>query len=425
MFEGKLAHPTAATVELQGSSVSISGNTAVIGAPYVDSSGSKAGAAYVFVRDPVSHVWTEEAELVPTWRVEYDVFGWSVAVSGDTAVVGAVGRDCGLGEDCGAAYVFERNGSSWSQSMQLTPAGVHASGWFGASVAIDGDYILVGQPYCGALVGCADVFKRLVNAAWLHEAELFASGGQSGELFGSSVAIGRSPDRSLVYAVVGAIVGAPPVPGAAYVFETNGLGPWPQVARLLPDPVASNIHFGTSVALSGDTVLVGADTSDEIGDAGSAYVYTRQVGGDWTREAKLLASDAGASDQFGISVALDGDTALIGALREDSMAADSGGAYVFRRSHGLWAEEGKLLVTDAGASAQFGASVALDGLSALVGAPRAGAADNGAGYVFALPAPEPGTSLSGAAAVAAITLSGRRRIRAGRRHRVARERSAG
>ncbi|NNE34075.1 MAG: hypothetical protein HKN13_02490, partial [Rhodothermales bacterium] len=160
-----------------------------------------------------------------------------------------------------------------------------------------------------------------------------------------------------------------------------------EVQKLLASDKASGEYFGRSVAIDGDTALIGASREDDSGtyNNGAAYVFTRS-GGSWSEQAKLLASDKASGDYFGYSVAIDGDTALIGASGEDdSGTSQNGAAYVFTRSSGSWSEQAKLLASDKASGEYFGNSVAIDGDTALIGASGeddSGTYNNGAAYVF-------------------------------------------
>ncbi len=160
-----------------------------------------------------------------------------------------------------------------------------------------------------------------------------------------------------------------------------------EAAKLLAGDGAISDIFGWSVSIDGDTALIGARFDDDNGsDSGSAYVFTLS-GGVWAQQAKLLPADGAADDRFGFSVSLSADTALIGAPRDDDNGSGSGSAYVFTRSAGVWTQQAKLLPSDGVASDQFGWSVSIDGDTALVGAPNDdynGLPEAGSAYVFDL-----------------------------------------
>jgi len=361
-----------------GGSVAVSGDTAVIGARYEDTGGSNAGAAYVFTRSGGS--WTQQAKLLASDAQSSDYFGVSVAVSGDTAVIGAYGEATG-GSYAGAVYVFTRTGGSWTQQAKLMASDAQSSDYFGDSVAVSGDTAVIGaygEDTGGSYAGAVYVFTRS-GGSWTQQAKLLASDAQSSDYFGVSVAV--SGDTAVIGAYGEATGGSDA--GAVYVFTRTG-GSWTQQAKLMASDAQSSDQFGWSVAVSGDTAVIGARYEDTGGsDAGAAYVFTRS-GGSWTQQAKLLASDAQANDYFGGSVAVSGDTAVIGAYREDTGGSYAGAVYVFTRTGGSWTQQAKLMASDAQANDQFGWSVAVSGDTAVIGAryEDTGGSDAGAVYVF-------------------------------------------
>ncbi len=317
-----------------GYSVAISGDYALIGA-FADYVGVNfdQGSAYVFVRS--GNTWTQQAKLTASDGATSDRFGLSVAISGDYALVGAYLDDMAVNQ--GSAYVFMRSGTTWTQQAKLTASDGTTSDFFGISVALSGDYALVGafRDDIGANndQGSAYVFMRSGNT-WTQQAKLIASDGASGETFGQSVAISGD------YAVVGAsldAIGGNAGQGSAYVFVRGG-GTWTQQTKLIASDGAANDNFGYSVAISGDYALVGA-FQDDIGvnsDQGSAYVFVRS-GAVWSQQAKLTASDGASADEFGISVSLSGDYAVAGAYKDNIGAnGDQGSVYLFRRTGSTW-----------------------------------------------------------------------------------------
>lgn len=231
-----------------------------------------------------------------------------------------------------------------------------------------------------------------------------ASDGAAGDQLGASVSI--SGDIALVAATFDGDNGADS--GSAYVFRDNGSA-WIEEAKLLPSDGASGDQFGRAVSVSGDIALVGAPNDDDNGSvSGSAYVF-RYEGSAWIEEAKLLPSDGALGDQFGYSVSISGDTALVGARYDDDT---SGSAYAFRYDGSAWIEEAKLLPSDAGSV--FGESVSISGHTALVGSPFDSPNLSGSAYVFIVPAPQLLPSLGYAALLllgALLGLSGWQRIR--------------
>ncbi|NEX16856.1 MAG: hypothetical protein C1943_09565 [Halochromatium sp.] len=347
-----------------GFSVAIDGDTALIGAYKNDVDGVSFGAAYVFTRS--NGLWSEQAKL-RSRDGNTSTFGISVALDGDTALVGAPDYYYD-GITTGAVFVFTRSGGVWSEQTKLirpAAASINEDG-FGRSVALDGDTALIGAAdhgFNGEFSGAAYVFTRS-GEVWTQQAKLLASDGAPGDWFGRSVALHGDT----------ALIGAPysnELNGAAYVFSRL-VDDWSQHAKLLASDGAVGDEFGISVALDGDTALIGALYDDDNGgESGAAYVIARRRDffDLWVEQAKLLPRDGAGGDEFGIAVALDGDTALIGAANEVSRGQNSGAAYVFTHSNGLWSEQSKLLASDGAEADHFGWSVALDGDTALIGAP--------------------------------------------------------
>ncbi len=384
--QAKLTAGDGAAGDQLGYSVALSGDTALVGA-YLDDTpaGADAGSAYVFTRSAT--VWSQQAKLTPGDGAADDRVGLSVALSDDTALVGAYFDDTPAGEKAGSASTFTRSFTAWSQQAQLTAGGDGAaSDLFGFSVALSGDTALVGTNFddtpAGVDAGSAYVFTRS-GTMWSQQAKLTAGDGAPGDQFGLSVAL--SGDTALVGAYLDD-TSAGADAGSAYIFTRSGTL-WSQQAKLIAGDGASPDRFGISVALSGNTALVGAyvDDTPAGGDAGSAYIFTRS-GTLWSQQAKLTASDGAPIDRFGFSAALTGDTALVGAYLDDTPAgADAGSAYIFTRTGMLWSEQSKLTATDGAPIDRFGISVALSGDTALVGAyldDTPAGADAGSAYIF-------------------------------------------
>ncbi|WP_437895446.1 MYXO-CTERM sorting domain-containing protein [Sorangium sp. So ce124] len=377
--QAKLLASDAAATDFFGDSVALSGDTALVGAYGHDDAGPVAGSAYVFVRS--AGVWTQQAKLVATDAAADKYFGTSVALSGDTALVGASG-DADHGLNAGAAYVFARSAGVWTQQAKLVATDAAEGDYFGISVALSGDTALLGTPGDddkGSSSGAAYVFVRSAGV-WTQQAKLVATNGAALDYLGSAVAL--SGDTALVASPGGHGF----QPGSAYVFVRSA-GVWTQQASLHARDPARDDTFGSAVALSGDTALVGAqgDDDDEIVDSGSAYVFVRSAGV-WTQQAKLMATDRETWDYFGSSVALSGDTALVGALLSDNAVWDAGAAYVFQRSAGVWTQQAALVATNPRKDDGFGDSVALSDGTALVGVHGDDAKGNYAGsaYVYVI-----------------------------------------
>ena len=317
-----------------------------------------------------------------------DLFGISVALSGDTALVGVMSDDVGANADQGSAYVFTRSGSICSQQQKLTASDGVAGDQFGYSVALAGDTALVGS-YGDDVGGNADqgsayVFTR-TGTTWSQQAKLTAPDGAAGDTFGTSAAL--SDDTALVGANHAA-VGGNSNQGSAYVFTRSGTT-WNQQTKLTASDGSAYDNFGFSVALSVNTALVGAqdDTVGANNEQGSAYVFTRS-GTTWSQQTKLTAADGSEYNDFGSSVALSGETAFVGVLKDPVGGnAYQGSAYVFTRSGVTWSLQAKLTASDGAAGDLFGRSVALSGDTALVGAYRNDVGSNddqGSAYFYQL-----------------------------------------
>ncbi len=313
-----------------GKSVSISGDTAIVGT-WRDTANSLS-SAYVFVRDPDTGIWTEQQKLLPSDGVSNDRFGISVSISGDTAIVGS-DLDDDNGDNSGSAYVFVRDPDTgvWTEQPKLTASDGAASEYFGRSVSINGDTAIVGAPgqfSSASISGFAYVFVRDPGTGiWTEQPKLTAFDGRAADEFGISVSI--SGDR--------AIVGARAANnrGAAYVFVRNpGSGIWTLDKKIFASDGQGADYFGISVSISGETAIVGAWWADPNGiiASGSAYIYVRDINGNWP-EQKLVASDGANGDFFGNSVSISGDTAIGGAHGDDGDTAyNAGSAYVYTSS---------------------------------------------------------------------------------------------
>lgn len=323
----KLLANDGATSDQFGYALAISGETAVVGAPFDDTAPNvNQGAAYVFVFSGGN--WIQQAKLTANDGATSDEFGFAVAISGDTIVVGAHEDDIGTNSNQGSAYVFVRAGGVWTQQQKLTASDGAASDDFGFAVATSGETVVVGA---------------------------------------------RTDD-----------IGAETNQGSAYVFVRSG-GAWAQQQRLIANDGRLGDRFGSSVGLSSETAIIGAPF-DDLGaaDQGSAYVFVRS-GTSWTQQAKLTADDGAASDLFGNSVAISGETAVAGARFDDVNATNQGSAYVYGRGGSVWSQQQKLTASDGAVTDQFGHSAAISGNTLLAGAPFGGAGtpgNQGAVYVF-------------------------------------------
>ena len=343
-----------------GDSVSIDGDYVIIGAHLDGYNGVFSGSAYIFTRSGTT--WTKQAKLIASDGAAFDNFGVSVSIDGDYAIIGADEDD---GER-GSAYVFKRNGTSWTQKYKLIASDGETDDDFGQTVSIDGDYAIIGAPWDddnGDHSGSAYVFKR-DGTAWNEEAKLLASDGATGDFFSWSVSIDGD------YAIIGAKGDDSEIgPGSAYVFKRDGTA-WNEEAKLLASDGATGDYFGCSVSIDGDYAIIGAEADD--GERGSAYTFKR-TGTSWAEEDKLTASGY----LFGHSVSIDGDYALIGTPWDDDNGVFSGATNIFKRDGTNWNEQDKLLASDGTDDDHFGYSVSIDGDYAIIGAMGASSS-----YVF-------------------------------------------
>ncbi len=408
-----------------GMAVAADADTALVGAlqAYDADLNNRPGAAYVFTWNSVSGVWTKNATLNPSDGDDGDGFGRSVALDGDTAVVGAYENDEGEpGEgqvtNTGSAYIFTKDSQGmWKQTAQLTASDAADGDQFGYSVAVDGDTIVVGAHMDddgGAESGSVYVFtKPSGDDGWDDwnslsadgkanlTAKVTAPGAAAGDKFGNSVAI----DGNAI------VVGAHKA-GSVYAItkpstdaNNDGSNDWEDwdsldadgkatlTAKLTASDAAAGDEFGTSVAINGNTVVVGAhqhDQSDTVNNSGAAYVFTKP-GNAWatgTETAMLTASDGARGDEFGISVAVYGNTVVIGAHLDDDNGDKSGSAYLFTKPiNSGWVtttETAKIIDHDGAAEDRFGWSVAVDGSTAVVGA-YGDESNKGAAHIMGIP----------------------------------------
>lgn len=373
--QAELLAPDAVANDLFAGSVAIWGDTAVVGADNVTVSGDvRRGAAYVFVRSGAT--WSFQAKLTAPDGAQDDHFGGAVAIYGDTVVVGARQDD----EYTGAVYVFVRANGIWNYQDKFTAADASSYTSFGEAVAISGDTVVAGAggvDTAAQNAGAAYVFTRS-NTTWTQQAKLTASDAGDGDNLGNAVAVNSDT------AVVGAYrdtIGADYGQGSAYVFTRSG-ATWTQQKKFTRLTGGAWDQFGTSVAVSGTTVLVGAPSEDI--STGAAYVYARS-GTAWTLQKRLVAPEADSPGEFGCSVGVAGNTAVVG----DQFLGPSsrGGAYVFMRNGTTWTKRTVLRRPEPGPYGdRFGCSVGISGRTVVVGAYLALVGANnqqGAAYIWA------------------------------------------
>lgn len=417
-----------------GRSVAVSGDTVVVGSTgersgatgvdgdQADDGSEFAGAAYVYVRS--GSTWIQQAYLKASNTDAGDLFGSSVAISGDTLVVGATAEASNAtgvdgdqsdnsAPDSGAVYVFVRTGSTWSQEAYLKAPNAEASDGFGGSVAVSGDTVVVAAEFESSAAmgvngnqadnsaessGAAYVFVR-DGVSWSHQAYLKASNTEADDRFGWSVSVSGdvvvvgAPFEDSSSMGVDGVQGdnSAPFAGAAYVFARNGVT-WAQQGYLKASNTDPNDLFGQAVSVSDDTLVVGAgsessaatgvygdQSSNSANNSGAAYVFVRQAG-TWGQQAYLKASNTESSDFFGEAVSVSRNTIVVGATLESSGAAGvdgnqfnnsspgSGAAYVFGRNGSFWTQQAYLKASNPTPEDFFGVSVAVSDETVIVGA---------------------------------------------------------
>ncbi len=321
--------------------------------------------------------WIQQQKLTVFDSEPNDRFGASVDISGNTAIVGASGDDSSRG----SAYVFVRNGTNWTQQQKLTASDAAISRSFGNSLSIDGDRVIVGASAENFNRGAAYIFDRS-GTNWTQQQKLTASDGANGDLFGDSVSING---YTLIVGSSGDTISSNIGQGSAFIFVRNGTS-WSEQQKLTASDGGRGYNYGNSVDLSGDTAIVGAfrTTVGSNGVQGAAYVSVRN-GTNWTEEQKLTASDGSHSHQFANRVGINGNTIIVGSHGAD---ANRGAAYIFSRNGTIWSEDQKIISSD-GENDAFGITVAISSDTIIVGSPRddiGSNTDQGSAYIYSLPA---------------------------------------
>jgi len=359
--QAKLLASDGETNDRLGLSVAIDGDYAIAAAANDD--GVK-GAAYIFKRTGTT--WTEEAKLTASDGAPLDGFGFRASIEGDYALVGAGQNDNSNGVDAGAVYVFKRTGTTWTEVQKLLASDGEARDYFGFHVSIDGDCAIIGADRdddMGNGCGAAYIFKR-DGTTWTEEAKLTPSDGADWDIFGCC-------DINGDYAIVGANrddnsngVDA----GSAYIYKQTGTT-WTEEVKLIASDGADNDYFGFPVLIEEDYAIVGAGANDNTNgvNAGAVYIFKHTETG-WTEDVKLIASDGGAGSWFGNSASINGEYLIVAAPYSDDNGDYSGSAYIFKRYGTAWIEETKITPSDGSSWDMFGISVSISGSYSLVGA---------------------------------------------------------
>ena len=384
--QAKITASDGAAGDLFGQSVSISGNYVIVGAHCDDDgSGASSGSTYIYKRDGTT--WRQQAKITASDGAAGNRFGYSVSISGDYVIVGALGAD-GSGASSGSAYIFKHDGTTWSQQAKIAASDGAAGNRFGYSVSISGDYVIVGAlgaDGSGASSGSAYIFKH-DGTTWSQQAKIAASDGAAGDLFGQSVSISGD------YAIVGAYCDddSGDYSGSAYIYKRDGTI-WSKQAKITASDGAAGDLFGQSVSISGDYVIVGAYFDDDNGkNSGSAYIYKRD-GTTWSQQAKITASDSATGDRFGCSTSVSGNYVIVGAYCDDDHGASSGSAYIFKQAGTTWCQQAKITASGGAAGDLFGQSVSISGDYAIVGAycDDDYGENSGSAYIYDIPTPGP------------------------------------
>ncbi len=361
-----------------GRSVAMDGNLVAVGAGGADTdSVSSAGAVYLFKRQGRGYV--PEAKLVAPDPTEGAEFGRAVAIQGNTVIVGARFAQVGDLSNAGAVYVFKKYQGSWHFEDKIVSPEPADEDNFGRALAFQGNLLVVTarkENLNAADVGAAYVFVCR-GGSWTNTAKITAGDPAPGAYFGQSVAV----QEDLI--VIGARNADPEGAGAAYIFRKSPDG-WEEAAKITPPDGKADDNFGFTVAISGDTIAVGARRADLPGakDAGAAYVFSLN-GNSADLVARLTAGDAMAGDQLGQAIAIAGDVIAVGANRADIVDdANRGAIYLFRRTGNRWIEAGKVTASDGVAGDEFGYSLSALGNRMVTGAHFA---DSTAGAAYVVP----------------------------------------
>jgi virulence-associated protein VapD len=385
-----------AAADAFGDSASLSGNSGLVGAPFDDIGlNADQGSAYLFRSlDTATGTITESVKLTASDGAATDLFGYSASLSGNSGLVGAYLDDIASNADQGSAYLFRNLDTATgtiTENAKLTASDGAATDLFGYSASLSGNSGLVGARFdeigSNSQQGSAYLFRNLDTATGTitENAKLTASDGAATDQFGYSASLSGTSG------LVGA-VGSNSSQGSAYLFRglDTATGTITENAKLTASDGAAGDNFGSSISLSGNSGLVGA-IGDKVGSnagQGSVYLFRNldTATGTITENAKLIASDGAANDNFGISVSLSGNTGLVGAYRDDiGSNSDQGSAYLFRNldtATGTITESVKLIASDGAALENFGRSVALDGDQFVIGAMLGDGATGSSGKAY-------------------------------------------
>ena len=370
-----------------GGAVAVSGDYAIVGADWEDGDSGdtvpSAGAAYIFKNDG-SGSWSQIQVLHASNMETLDYFGTSVAIDDDCAIIGAEYEDGdeNLKTFSGAAYIFRNDGNdNWTEEYLLRASDAEETDHYGGAVGISGDYAIVGakdeDDTGNNSAGAAYIYKHDGSGGWDEVEILHADNLGPGDVFGCSVSI--SGDYAIIgaYGEDGDASNTVSSAGAAYIFKNDGSGSWSQVEILHASDLQEGDQFGWSVSIDGNYAIVGADCErggdgDPAANAGAAYIFKNDGSGSWNQVQILHAGDMQASDYYGDSVGISGNYAIVGAVNEDGGDGDpegwAGAAYIYKLDGNSWTESAILHNSDMQSGDHYGGAVAISGGCAVIGA---------------------------------------------------------
>ncbi len=381
----KILSPDLEPGDIFAAAVAVDGDTMLLAAEYDDDNGTDSGSVWVYRYH--KNAWVPVQKLKPMDAQTGDNFGRSVTLQGKVAVVGAHWDDDN-GNQAGSVYIFQHNGSEWVQVQKLLAPDGAPNDRFGATLALHGKRLLVGSwldDDKGGASGSVYSFHHN-GSAWVFDQKLTASDGSGGDQFARYVAMSRG------VALIGAWKddAAGVDSGSAYIYRHTGTQ-WVEEQKLVPNDLGAGDLFGWATHMDKDVAIVGSYNDDDgAQNAGAVYVY-RDTGSGWVMEQKVLADDAAAFNQFGYSIAVHGDTMLLGSKITQPSVNQVGKAYVFRRSGGVWTQRRLLEPPDGAAFDAYSFHLHMHANTFVVGAWRheAGGVQAGAAYVWTDPGLSP------------------------------------
>jgi alpha-tubulin suppressor-like RCC1 family protein len=362
-----------------GDAVAVEGNIMVVGAKRDEATGTSKGVVYIYALS--DNTWIFQTKITPSTHQSGDQFGYSVGISGNQVIVGALYSDPGGMSNSGAAYIFANtSGNTWVEQAQIYASDRSPNDQFGFSVALSGNIAIASTKQASLAgfdrSGAAYVFANTSANAWVEQSKLTGGTphvnryyGQSVAAQGNVVAVGSFRDNHVSSSA-----------GAVFIYANSSANIWDLQSILTPGDIASNDEFGNSVSLSGNLLLAGSPGDDV---EGAAYIFANTSGNTWAEQAKLEPSDGISQDSFGTTVILSGNNAVIGAINHDALASNAGTAYLFTRSSPtVWVEQEKFLAGDSDIDNKFGTSIGMSGNLLAIGTPFESTGGTGAGAVY-------------------------------------------